>query len=341
MKISNFQIENYIQKIATEEIAGCVIYGPEQSLVNYRFDLVSKKIVSDLSDPFLVSNLNKEKLSDKGILADEFFSFSMLGGRKLILVKDSDVACAAALKVLFEDDNFHKSDWKNSNFILIAAGDLDRSSALRKMAEDNSYFAAIPCYEDDERVIKKFIFDELRKKQIKSSPQVVDYMLESLGKNRQTILAELEKIEVFLADNKDLTPEIAEKLIGSEAEISANEFVMSFASKNFNAALLHAEKLFRNGFEPITLIRFVSNYLQKLYHAKIEIENGLDFESAVKAQRLFFKVEAEFRKNLKNLDLKFLINVLDNLEKLEAKIKSGATNSKILFTSFVQRMAVS
>lgn len=84
MKIPPFQIENYIQKIAAEKIAGCLLFGPEAALVNYRFNLIAKKIAPDLSDPFLVTNISKEKLvEDKAILGDEFFSYSMLGGRKI------------------------------------------------------------------------------------------------------------------------------------------------------------------------------------------------------------------------------------------------------------------
>ena len=158
MKIANAQIDFYIQKIAQEKIAGCLIFGPETSVVDYRFDLIAKKISPDLSDPFMVANLSKERLAeDKGILSDEFFSFSMLGGRKLILVKNADIAAGAALKILFEDRDYAK---KSDNFILIHAGDLDKASVLRKAAEDNLNFAVIACYEDDECTIRNFIANQ-------------------------------------------------------------------------------------------------------------------------------------------------------------------------------------
>ena len=335
MKIPPFQIENYIQKIAGEKIAGCLIFGPEVSVVNYRFDLIAKKISPNLSDPFLVANLSKERLSeDKGILADEFFSFSMLGGRKLILVKDCDAAVSVALKIIFESENFAQ---KSENFILIQAGDLDKGSALRKAAEDNPYFATIACYEDDERAIKKFLQDELVKRQVKFTAQVLELLLDKFGKNRQVILSELEKILVFLGEEKNLTTELVERLVLSEAEVSTSEFIMNFAAQKFDLALLQAEKLFKDGVEIIMLIRFLSNYLQKLYHAKIEIElHGSDFEFAVKSQRLFFKTEIEFRKHLKNLSLNFLIKNLRELEEMEIKIKSGVMPARLLFAAFVQ-----
>ncbi len=335
MKIANAQIDFYIQKIAQEKIAGCLIFGPEASVVSHRFNSIARKISPDLSDPFLVSNISKERLSeDKALLSDEFYSLSFLGGRKLILIKDSDANVGSALKNLFLDKDYAK---KSDNFILIQAGDLDKSSALRKAAENDLSFAAIACYEDDERVVKKFIESELIKNQIKPNFQIVTYIYDKCGKNRQVISSELDKLLSYIGNNKELTIEDIDKAIGSEVETSASEFISSFCSQKFDTALIQAEKLFRNSFEPIVLIRFLSTHLQKLYQAKCEITfANVDFESAIKSQRLFFKTEIEFRKNLKQLSLAFLVRILHDLEKVEAKIKTSSISSKSLFIAFVQ-----
>ncbi|MBU6140333.1 MAG: DNA polymerase III subunit delta [Proteobacteria bacterium] len=335
MKISNYQIEPYIQKIAGEKIAGCLLFGPEAALINYRFNLIAKKISPDLSDPFLVANISKEKLvEDKAILADEFFSYSMLGGRKLILIRDSDIQAGIALKMVFSDQDFAK---KSDNFILIQAGDLDKSSTLRKLCEENPHFAAIACYEDDERVIKKFIADELLRHNVKFNLDVTLTLYEKFGKNRQIILSELEKILAFLGEEKNLTVDLIQKLTASEAEISTDEFISNFVTQKFDLALLSSERLFREGFEAVTLVRFLSNYLQKLYQARVEIEiGGSSFDDAIKNQRLFFKAEAGFRLALKNLTKDFLIKNLSALQDLEVKIKSGSMSPRLLFTRFMQ-----
>lgn len=345
MKISPSQIESYINRIAQERIAGCLLFGPEAALVNYRFNLIAKKISPNLSDPFLVTNISKEKLvEDKTILGDEFFSYSMLGGRKLILIRDSDIQAGAALKMLFSDPDFAKKSGNlpadtqhDRNFILIQAGDLDKSSVLRKLCEDHPHFAALACYEDDERVIKKFIADELARNKIKFTLDVTNFLFEKFGKNRQIILSELEKIVVFLGEEKNLTIELVEKLTASEGEISANEFVGNFTAQKFDLALLSAEKLFRTGFEAVTLLRFLSNHLQKIYQARIEIDSaGISFDDAVKNQHLFFKAEAGFRLALKNLPREFLIKNLSELQQLEIKMKSGTIPPRLLLVSFVQ-----
>lgn len=338
MKIPNFQIENYIQKIAEEKIAGCLVYGPEESLVNYRFDIIAKKIVRDLSDPFLVTNLSKGRLmEDKAILADEFFSSPMLGGRKLIMIKDVDIVAGLALKLLFDEPDFFK---KSENFILIQAGDLDKNSSLRKLAELNPHFVSLACYEDDDRVIKNFISVELTKRQIRRSPEVIELLADKFGKNRQIILSELDKLSLFLGEEKNLTLEIVDKLVNSESELSIHEFVMSFASQRFSLASIQAEKLFKDGVEAVTIIRFLSNYLQKVYMAKVEISLGGDFELAVKSQRLFFKVEAGFKKHLKELSLDFLVKKMRELEVLEIKIKGGVIAARALFLAFLMQSYV-
>ena len=48
MKISSYQVENYIKKIADEKISGCLLYGPEPTITRFRFENIAKKIVNNL-----------------------------------------------------------------------------------------------------------------------------------------------------------------------------------------------------------------------------------------------------------------------------------------------------
>jgi len=334
VKIQTYKIQNFIKNIANEKISGCLLFGPEPSVVSYRFDFIAKKISPDLSDPFLVTNISKEQLKDdKAILADEFFSLSMLGGRKLIIVKDADENCAKALDIIFSTQDFNE---KSDNFILIQAGDLKVSSNLRKLAEKNNFLAAIPCYEDDEKAIKVFIEALLKNKKINFSADIVLLLIEKFGKNRQIIMSEVNKIDVFLGDRRDLNLEDVENLIRSESEISANEFVLNYSNRDLKKALANCEKLFSNNFEPITLIRYLSNYFLKLYKVNVAIlYDGISEEEAIKEQRLFFKTEIEFRKHFKKLEFEFIEKILRDLTNLEIVLKSGKIAPKLAFRDFV------
>jgi DNA polymerase III delta subunit len=65
-----------------------------------------------------------------------------------------------------------------------------------------------------------------------------------------------------------------------------------------------------------------------------------DFDGAVKAQFLFFKIEVEFRRHLKNLSMNFLVKILSDLEKIEIKIKSTKMPPKLIFVSYIRDLAL-
>ena len=339
MKIANYQIENYIQRINSEKIAGCLVYGPESSVVRYRFSVIAKKIVKDLADPFLVVNIDEDKIKeDSGILADEFFAFPMFGGRKLIIIKDAGTYAAQSLKALIANKDFAN---KSDNFILIQGDDLSKTSALRKIVEDSSSLASIACYEDDEQVVRKFISEKLQENQLKFNVKIIDLLLEKFGKNRQLLNLEIEKIAQYFYDDKNLDIEKLSIILVDQNEISANQFVGNFADKRYPMALNQANKMLDGDFEVIALVRILSGYFQKLYNAKLMIErDGKDFDGAVKAQFLFFNIEVEFRRHLKNLSLNFLVKILSDLEKIEIKIKSNKTPPKLIFLSYIRDLAL-
>lgn len=334
MKLQAYKVQNYIKNIANEKIAGCLLYGPEESVINYRFNFIAKKITEDLSDPFLVSNISKQRLKeDKSIIANEFFSMPMMGGRKLVILKEGDNTTADCLKTIFAEEGFQD---KSDNFILIQGSDLNPSNPLRKIVETSKHFMAIPCYEDDERTIMSFIEALLKNKKIIYGKDAITSLMEKLGKNRQIIISEIEKITTYIGEEKKLTVEIVDKLIKLESDISADEFVMFFASKDYENSIKSCEKLFRDNFEPIALIRYMQNYLFKLQTAKIEIEkDGITFDEAVKNQRLFYKIENNFKKHLNNLSLKFINRSLKKLANLELEIKKGGAVPRLGFIDFV------
>lgn len=339
MKIANAQIESYINKISEAKICGAMLFGFEQSLIDYRAKLISQKIVSDLSDPFLVSEISKERfVEDNSVLMDEFLSFSMLGGRKLIILRDLNSSAITALGKILKDSFSSPNQDSEQNFILIIAGNVDKNIALRKFIEDSPYFAAIACYEDSSQTITKFIEDKFRQNNINFEAGCAEYLMEQIGKNRQIIELEIAKIADFLEPNQKLTTSIISQTSALIAEAQSDEFINNFVSANFAQSLICGEDLLKNGFEAIGLMRFLSNYLIKLQTVKTAINQGLNQEFEIKAQRLFFKQEIEFRKHLKLIELKQIAFYLKKLAELELKIKTSNISGKFLLLSFLQAL---
>jgi DNA polymerase-3 subunit delta len=335
MKISSYQVENYIKKIADEKISGCLLYGPEPTITRFRFDIIAKKIVNDLSDPFLVSQISSEKIKeDKAILIDEFYSISMLGGRRLIMIKDCDANTVLALKNLLADPQYGR---KSDNFILIQAGDLDKGSALRKLVEESQFLMAIPCYEEDVASLRKSISKIFIENDIIAENEIVNLIIKNFGKDRNLIINEINKIKTYLGEEKNLTLEVFNKIISLKQDDNLQDFAMQFASKNYELCFLRAERALEGGNESILMVRSLINYFSKLYNAKVSIErSGKSVDEAVKSAQIFYKIEADFRRNLQNLSLKFIVKSLQSFEKLEINLKKGNMSARLVFLSYIR-----
>jgi DNA polymerase-3 subunit delta len=337
MQIKPYQAEAFINNIANNnEIFCCLVYGVESGLVSIRSKKIATKIAPDLSDPFLVVNLNEKQLDeDKGRLADEFAAISMLGGRKVIIV-DGGNKITESLKIIFEPAKNQK-DFKivGDNFIVILAGDLDKSSSLRKFAEGSSYIAAIACYEDDAATIATIIRQKFKEQNFTFDNDAVEILLDKFGKNRQIILNEIDKLILFMGEKRHITAGILQENIADVTDISAFQFVEEFANRDVRKSIFCLEKIFAEKTSPITIIRFLTNYFGKLSLVQDNIKNGSSLDLEMKIQNIFFKQQPAFKKHLNIWNQKAIANLLVKLQDLEIKCKNSNSDSELLLSAFV------
>lgn len=334
MKISSYQQENYINNINNQQVIGCLLFGPEKSLIDFFARKIAGKIVQDINDQFLVANINEEVVNNNSaIINDEFYSFSMLGGRKLIIIDGSNSEISNSIKSILSDEKINCQD---SNFILIKAGDLSNTNSLRKICEASKIFAAIGCYEETDFTAKKFIADQLKNKKINFSQDIIEVIFEKTGRARDVINLEIEKIDLYLAEKRNIDIDLLQEIIANQSQISVNIFINNFVEKNYGAALNVARKLFENDFNAITLIRYLLNYLQKLYDAKIDIEqNKINIDEAIKRQGIFFKLINDFKKHLNQKNLQEINRQIYLLQNSEILIKKGSQNQELIFCNFL------
>ena len=333
MKITTNQVDSYLNKIENEKIVGCLLYGPKESLARYRFEFIAKKIVQDLSDPFLVTQLTTSRIKeDPALIADEFYSISMMGGRKLIMIKDCDAAVIAGLKILFEDGQYGR---KSNNFILLLAGDLDKSSSLRKIIEDTQFMMALPCYEDNALALKKYLQDIITQNGLVIETKVVDLLIKNFAFDRNLLKNEMDKIICYLGDSKKLEEEDFKKICSITDEDNLQDFAIQFANKNYEWCLNSAATAFKKSNESIMLVRYLIIYFTKLYNGKVALEKGVEIDEIIRSQQVFFKIQADYKNQLRNLSQKFVVKSLQSFENLEVNLKKGNIPQTLVFLNYL------
>ena len=337
----NTNIDHYLKNINQANITGCLLYGPNVLLSNFRFEIIAKSIVANLQDQFLVTNLNNQQIKeDYYILLDEFFSIPMFGEKKLIIIKNPEKDFTTAIKTLFATNNYAN---KGNNFILVFAEELDKDSTLRKAIEDDPYFMAIPAYAEKESDINQFIIFELKKHHIKTDSAVVKAISHNTGKNRQIISTEINKIATYLAENKNLDLFTLQKLLG-ENQVSSGEnliqnFVLDFACKKYQLCLENMVKIYHEHREFIMLTRVLATYFSKLYFGKIAWQiYQKPLPQIALEEKVFYPMQEPFFQHLQQLNLQFINTMLQNLEELELNLKQSKLGQYLVFASFIRNL---
>ena len=103
---------------------------------------LTKAISPDVYDPFQVVYLNGEDVNaDAGLLVGEFNAQSLMGGRRVVVVKNADNNLTKILKSLFDNPY-------SDTLVIVYSASLNKKSSLVKFAEDAEFAGVIACYED-------------------------------------------------------------------------------------------------------------------------------------------------------------------------------------------------
>lgn len=305
-----------------------VIYGPDQGLVRERAEALMGAFVENLRDPFRVIDLSEnEYRSDPTRLRDEFAAFAMLGGRRIVRLRLASERTGSAIKAFIVD--LDRGVIPGDALVVIEAGDLPPSSALRKAAEAAKRAVAIPCYMDDERSLSAYIRRTLLDNGLDISNDTAAAMAARLGNDRGVTRQELEKIVLFKSKSEGASGNII-----SEDDIDAviaEANVLNIEDLCYTAALGRIESVepaldrcFMDGTTPPSVIRALSHHLDRIYAALAMRGAGVSAQEA-RPPRIHFKRRAAFEKQLSQWTRARCLTAMRSLH--EDEIASKTTGS--------------
>lgn len=182
-----------------------LVYGPDSGLVRERAELLTRHLVKDPDDPFTVTRLTEEDLkSEPSRLADSMAALSLMGDAPLVRLRLSGDMAAVGTYLA----SLAKGDYRAEARLVIEAGDLRKSSKLRKSAEDGPQFAAIACYADSARDLIRIAEDMFAAEKLELATDARAMLLPFLEGDRALARQEIEKLILFkgLASQRSEVP---------------------------------------------------------------------------------------------------------------------------------------
>jgi len=257
-------------------IAAVLFYGPDQGLVRERAEACAKSVVPDLSDPFRVSEFSDGALeSDPARLFDEAAAISMLGGRRVLRVR----AAGNALAKLFDD---FLDDHVGDALVVVEAGDLAKSAALRKTFEEADAGAAIACYPDSSDTIAQVVRSALKADGLSIQPDALDEAVSRLGSDRGITRREIEKLALYMRGQKEVSAQDVLAIMGDESEARLEAVMDAAGEGNYATLDRELERLWTAGTSPAQIIRVALSHFQRLLLAKIAQARGESIDSVMR-----------------------------------------------------------
>lgn len=323
-------------KTRPKDVRVVLIYGPDTGLVKERATDMAKLWVADIHDPFSVSVLNGDVFEDDAArLPDEANAQSLMGGDRLLWVKDAGNGMAPALK------DYLKAGVNQSCLILLEAGNLAPKDALRKICEDAPLGAAVPCYVEDERDIATLIKSELAAQNLKIAPDAVQFLSQVIKGDRLRARMEIEKLTLYARGQDSVSIEDAKASAGEAGTSSLDDLVYAMSGGNRAACLQALNRLLAEEMDPIKILRSMQYHVNRLLLVRAQIDEGASMDAAVSKLQppLFFKQADQFKAHAQRKSHADLRKIMVQLGDLEARTKQTGAKVDTLMAQFLLKIA--
>ena len=319
MKLAAARVEGFLRR-PDPEIRAVLVYGPDTGLARERADTLIRSICPDLHDPFRVADLTAAALaSDPARLTDEAAQIGLMGGRRVIRVREAGDAVAALFARLLAD----KGAAAVNSLVVAEAGDLPARSALRRVFDDSPRAAAIGCYPDSARDLALVIREAFAAHRIGASRDATDFLVEHLGEDRLVTRSELEKLTLYAGDGGYIELDTARAVIADSAALSLDDALLAAAEGNAAALDRALTRALQEGESPVTIIRALLRHLQRLYLLAARVRDGDSVEAAIRAARppIFFREQDSYRRQLGRWTTARLHHALGRVAEAEFRMK--------------------
>lgn len=270
-----------------------LVYGPDVGLASERAEALARAHLGDSADPFALVRIDGDVLeSDPARLTDEARTVALFGGRRVIWVRVGTRPIHRAVELLLAAPM--------AAAVVLQAGDLSRTSPLRKLVEASPAALAAPCYLDEGRGLARLVDEELAAAGLAAAAPARAAILGHLGADRLASRQELRKLALYCAGAAEVTEEDVLACMGDVATLAVDAVIDAAAAGDADEAASALARLVGEGADAGVLCAAALRHMSALQRARAEVDRGRSAGEAARALpiKLFFKRQAAFERQL-------------------------------------------
>jgi len=174
------------------------------------------------------------------------------------------------------------ADYSNS-ILILEGGDLKKTGSLPKLLAKEHFAGVLPCYHDTAQNITSLINEVLGAAGCKVDTAGMEYLRANLGSDRAISRQELEKLVLYLGnDKKQATLDDVKQMIGDSSEENIFEVIDATLLGKMDELEKSLNKAFFAGESPVTFLRIIQGQLKQLHKAACFVDRGSSVADAIK-----------------------------------------------------------
>jgi len=300
-----------------------LFYGKNEGLKNEAVRILVKK--NDISN-----YEEREILDNENNFIENILSKSLFEQQKFIVIKRSTDKILKVIETL----NFKNLQ---DTTIILNADNLEKKSKLRSFFEKDKKLVCIPFYPDNAQTLSKLTYNFLRERKISISPSNINIIINKCSGDRETLINELQKIELFSKNGKKINSENISKLINLGENHSISDLVDNCLAQNKRKIIsILNENNFSNE-DCITIVRSFLIKSKKLLALSKAFETNKNIDLTISSAKppIFWKEKEVTKQQILKWSSKNIKQLIYSISETELQIKKNINNSINLITDFI------
>jgi DNA polymerase-3 subunit delta len=267
-----------------------LFHGDDEGLIREWAAELVRKVAGSLDDPFRVSELDRDGFAR---LPDEVAAMSLIGGRRVVRVRDATDAAAAPVQKLLAGDG-------PALLVLEGAG-LGGKSKLKTLLERSPDAGTIACYPMDGRAVMQLARAVLAEGKVEIDPDALAWVGGQLGADRAVARRELEKLALYVGPGGAVDVVAARHCVGDLSGLSIEDALFAATDGDVAGTDRALELAMAEGATPVGVLRAALLHLQRFVRVRVLVDCGDGVGEAVKTLRppVFFRREAVFVRSVR------------------------------------------
>ena len=303
-----------------------LFYGENEGHKN---EIIEDKFKKKYTNSIYVYEEN-EILKNQENFFNEILSKSFFEKEKLIIIN----RITDKIKNLIDEIIEKKID---DIIIILNSNSLEKKSKLRILFEKNKDLTCIPFYADNNQTLNSIINFFFRKKKISISQQLINVLIERSRGDRKNLKNELQKIESFSLNKKNINFQEIIKLTNLADNYSASELIDHCLAKNTKKTVTILNENNYSDEDNMIIIKTLLNKLKRLLKIHDLIDETSNIDQAVSSFKppIFWKDKPIVTQQLRSWGKKELKDLIFESNSVELLIKKNSAIAKNILSDFI------